>query len=202
MDSDSKHKNGPTISSIILSNDMFSSKILSRQSTVGSCSSRFFYRAAEGVPFQWEKRPGTAIKAQPDDIIPPISPPPAVLAMGLPKPCINVMGEPKPKRWSSAWFVNKIKKIKMEGYNMAHLGGTKKICYSEKYPNFGSERYICESSRMSTSSFSSSTLNDSFRDHKHSSHGNLRPKGLFQGKTFARGPRRLRDIVVYFVRRD
>ncbi|KAK9705814.1 hypothetical protein RND81_07G083900 [Saponaria officinalis] len=199
MDYENKHKNGPRISSILQSNDMFSSKILARQSTVGSCSSRFFYRAAEGVPFQWEKRPGTAITAQPEDVVPPISPPPAVVAMGLPKPCINLMGEPKPRRWSSAWFVNKIRKIKLEGYNMINLGGTKKICYSEKYPNFGSQRYVCDSGRLSTSSFSSSftsSLNGSFRDYKNSSNGNL------QAKAFTCGPKRLSDMVVYFVRKE
>lgn len=52
-----------------------------------SCSSRLYYRTTEGVPFQWEMQPGTPkdpslIEAVP----PPISPPPAVLSLGLPKP--------------------------------------------------------------------------------------------------------------------
>ncbi|KAI4376242.1 hypothetical protein MLD38_014027 [Melastoma candidum] len=52
-----------------------------------SCSTRSFYNLKpEGVPFQWEKRPGTPKNSPAVDVIPPLSPPPAQLSMGLPKP--------------------------------------------------------------------------------------------------------------------
>ncbi|KAK9697515.1 hypothetical protein RND81_08G042800 [Saponaria officinalis] len=108
------------IPSILQSNEMFSSKILARKSTVNSNSSRFYNRAEEGVPFKWERRPGKPISTKTEDhvVMPPLSPPPALLAMGLPKPCMNFIDGPKPKprKWSSAWLVKKIKKIKLEGY--------------------------------------------------------------------------------------
>ncbi|RDX90390.1 hypothetical protein CR513_27745, partial [Mucuna pruriens] len=67
--------------------NMSLSKIVSRGSSMG-CSSRIsYYRSGEGVPFKWEMQPGIA-KEQPKEDVPPLSPPPALLSMGLPKPCI------------------------------------------------------------------------------------------------------------------
>ncbi|XVE98768.1 hypothetical protein REPUB_Repub03eG0137300 [Reevesia pubescens] len=75
--------------------ELFFNRIISRNSSVG-CSSRiYYYRSSEGIPFNWEMQPGTPKEPQKEDILPPISPPPAVLSLGLPKPCINIE-EPKP----------------------------------------------------------------------------------------------------------
>ena len=76
------------------------SKILSRRSSVG-CSSRLsYYRSGEGVPFIWEMQPGIA-KEAPKEVLPPLTPPPALLSLGLPKPCIH---EPKPSTKSRLRF--------------------------------------------------------------------------------------------------
>ncbi|KAK7388520.1 hypothetical protein VNO78_23338 [Psophocarpus tetragonolobus] len=62
-------------------------KIGSRRSSIG-CSSRIsYYRSGEGVPFKWEMQPGIAKEPQPIEDLPPLSPPPALLSLGLPKPC-------------------------------------------------------------------------------------------------------------------
>ncbi|XVF34207.1 hypothetical protein REPUB_Repub18cG0039000 [Reevesia pubescens] len=75
--------------------ELLFNRIISRNSSVG-CSSRiYYYRSSEGIPFNWETQPGTPKESQKEDILPPISPPPAVLSLGLPKPRINIE-EPKP----------------------------------------------------------------------------------------------------------
>ncbi|KAL9224120.1 hypothetical protein vseg_000188 [Gypsophila vaccaria] len=143
MEHDSNIKRN-AMPSILQSNEMFSSKILSRKSTVESNSSRFFNRAEdEGVPFKWERRPGTPILGQPEDVvIPPLSPPPAITAMGLPKPGINVVDGPRPKKWSSAWLVKKIKRIKLEGYSRNVINGSKKMGNHDPETNYGSENKV------------------------------------------------------------
>ncbi|CAI8611165.1 unnamed protein product [Vicia faba] len=65
-----------------------SNKILSRKSSVG-CSSRIsYYRSGEGVPFKWEMQPGIARESSPAKELPPLTPPPKFLSLGLAKPCI------------------------------------------------------------------------------------------------------------------
>ncbi|XP_062079782.1 uncharacterized protein LOC133784455 [Humulus lupulus] len=64
---------------------------LSRNSSVG-CSSRIYYcRSAGtgGIPFDWEMEPGTPKDPPKEEALPPLSPPPAVLSLGLPKPSIT-----------------------------------------------------------------------------------------------------------------
>ncbi|VVB11862.1 unnamed protein product [Arabis nemorensis] len=56
-----------------------------RNSSVGY----YYHRRSEGVPFKWEMQPGTPINTQPVEVVPLISPPPAMLSLGLPKPSIN-----------------------------------------------------------------------------------------------------------------
>ncbi|KAG4383484.1 hypothetical protein GLYMA_13G096700v4 [Glycine max] len=69
--------------------NMSMSKILSRRSSMGSSSRISYYRSSgEGVPFKWEMQPGIAKEQQPREDLPPLSPPPALLSLGLPKPCI------------------------------------------------------------------------------------------------------------------
>lgn len=92
----------------LLQGDEFFHKMLSRNSSVG-CSSRIYYRCPEGVPFQWEMQPGTPKHPQKEDVMPPLSPPPAVLSLGLPKPCIE---QPKAQTWPRLRFWNKSKKSK------------------------------------------------------------------------------------------
>lgn len=84
-------------SSVIHQGDeLFFKRIISRNSSVGYSSRIYYYRSScEGIPFNWEMQPGTPKEPHKEDILPPISPPPAVLSLGLPKPCINVE-EPKP----------------------------------------------------------------------------------------------------------
>ncbi|OAY31946.1 uncharacterized protein LOC110600609 [Manihot esculenta] len=77
--------------SVLHGDELFFNRVISRNPSVGYSSRVFYYRSgAEGVPFQWEMQPGTP-KVQPkEESIPPLSPPPALLSLGLPKPCIDV----------------------------------------------------------------------------------------------------------------
>ncbi|CAK7337572.1 unnamed protein product [Dovyalis caffra] len=76
--------------SVLQGDNFFFNRVISRNSSAG-CSSRiFYYRSAEGVPFKWEMQPGTPKDPPKEEIIPPLSPPPAVLSLGLPKPCIDI----------------------------------------------------------------------------------------------------------------
>ncbi|XP_021836848.1 uncharacterized protein [Spinacia oleracea] len=208
--------------------DLYPSKIMERQSTIGSigsCSSRLYYgRLSEGKAFEWEARPGKAITPQPDNILPPLSPPPAVLAMGLPKPCFDVVDdEPKAKKWSSAWLVKKFKKTMTGHYNYKVVGFPRRM-FSNNEGNkqqeqkqeqeqdwkFESQRsydhHRCESARYSSSSFASTltcSSSNSFRDHqKTSTNGDIQSKALFRGKPFTCNPRGLSDMVVFFVKKS
>ncbi|KAF3452783.1 hypothetical protein FNV43_RR03216 [Rhamnella rubrinervis] len=89
--------------SVLQSDELFLNRITARHSSVG-CSSRvYYYRSSEGVPFQWEMQPGTPKDPPKEEVLPPLSPPPAVISLGLPKPCISE--EPsKPPTSSPLWF--------------------------------------------------------------------------------------------------
>lgn len=95
-------------SSLLQGDDQFFHKNLSRNSSVGCSSRLYYYRSAEGVPFQWERQPGTPKHPPKDEIIPPLSPPPAVRSLDLPKPCFE---EPKARiaSWPRLRFWNKSK---------------------------------------------------------------------------------------------
>ncbi|KAB1204255.1 hypothetical protein CJ030_MR8G016434 [Morella rubra] len=119
----------------LLQGDEFFHKMLSRNSSVG-CSSRIYYRCPEGVPFQWEMQPGTPKHPQKEDVMPPLSPPPAVLSLGLPKPCIE---QPKAQTWPRLRFWNKTRKAKKERMSRQGLGEintTGLARASLKYPSF------------------------------------------------------------------
>ena len=64
--------------------------VISRNSSVGVSSRIFYYyhhRGLDsGVPFKWEMQPGTPINPQPEEIVPPLTPPPALLSRSLTKP--------------------------------------------------------------------------------------------------------------------
>ncbi|EEF29292.1 uncharacterized protein LOC112536885 [Ricinus communis] len=97
--------------SVLQGDEFFFNKVISRNSSM-SCSSRlFYYRSAEGVPFQWEMQPGTAKDPPQEEVLPPLSPPPAVLSLGLPKPCIHDLEEPKVSIKSKLKFWKHIRKI-------------------------------------------------------------------------------------------
>ncbi|OMO51348.1 hypothetical protein COLO4_37717 [Corchorus olitorius] len=155
-------------------NKLFFNKIISRNSSVG-CSSRiYYYRSSEGIPFNWEMQPGTPKQPQEEDILPPISPPPAILSLGLPKPCINVQ-EPKPciKQRFKFWKQGK----KSHGNKKQDLYHGTHDYHSDKYSNY--EMCSCDDGdfmasppRMSSSSSSSSfsfSNGFSFRSSKFSS---------------------------------
>ncbi|EOA17897.1 hypothetical protein CARUB_v10006306mg [Capsella rubella] len=85
------------------------------RSTFSRNSSIGYYddRRSEGVPFKWEMQPGTPIKSQPQETVPPLSPPPAMLSRGLPKPSISIE-EPK-----SFVFPSKLK-LKLRNWKHLH----------------------------------------------------------------------------------
>ncbi|CAK9137958.1 unnamed protein product [Ilex paraguariensis] len=86
-------------------------RILSRESPVGQ-SSRIYYRSAEGVPFKWERRPGTPKNLPEGRLIPPLSPPPAMQSLGLPRPCVHDQPKDSNRRWVLFWKRNKKSKSK------------------------------------------------------------------------------------------
>ena len=147
----------------LVQGDEFFHKVISRDSTEG-CSSRiYYYRNSEGVPFEWEMQPGTPKEPPKDEEIPPITPPPAVLSLGLPKPCIN-NEQPKAKTWLIMLrFWNKIKKNKesksVKGVGSQGSSHDTQDCGAEKFLFCGSDSEFMESSsspRASSSSSSSS----------------------------------------------
>ncbi|KAE9609860.1 hypothetical protein Lal_00006461 [Lupinus albus] len=84
------------------------SNILCRKSSIG-CSSRIsYYRSGEGVPFKWEMKPGIAKESPKEELPPLLTPPPALLSLGLPKTCI--MDNPKPSTRSRFRIWNKKEK--------------------------------------------------------------------------------------------
>ncbi|KAL3532799.1 hypothetical protein ACH5RR_006320 [Cinchona calisaya] len=97
--------------SVLQGDGFYFNHILSRESSVGQ-SSRMYYGRPEGVPFKWEMQPGTPKNGPEEEVIPPLSPPPSVLSLGLPKPCVD---QPKnPDQYSKVWFWRKIKMIHKE----------------------------------------------------------------------------------------
>ncbi|KAJ4828145.1 hypothetical protein Tsubulata_005020 [Turnera subulata] len=105
---------------------LMNSRLISRNSSVG-CSSRIFYyrKGAEGVPFQWEMQPGKPKDPPREETIPPLSPPPAVLSLGLPKPCFDVE-EPKVSIRSKLKLWKYIKKLQRINYKKALRGASRR----------------------------------------------------------------------------
>ncbi|KAM7477932.1 hypothetical protein LguiA_026145 [Lonicera macranthoides] len=104
--------------SVLEGNDGFYfNKILSRDSSIGQ-SSHIYYRDTEGVPFKWEKQPGTPKNPPQKELIPPPVPPPAVQSLGLPRPCLDQVKDSKFSR-SRIWFWKKRKEKEkgQRGYN-------------------------------------------------------------------------------------
>ncbi|CAN8301544.1 unnamed protein product [Cochlearia groenlandica] len=67
---------------------------ISRNSSVGVSSRIFYYyhhrNLDDGVPFKWEMQPGTPINTPAaEEVVPPITPPPAFLSLNFPKPSLG-----------------------------------------------------------------------------------------------------------------
>ncbi|CAH2077938.1 unnamed protein product [Thlaspi arvense] len=84
---------------------------ISRNSSTGY----YYHQRSEGVPFKWEMQPGTPINTHPVEIVPPISPPPAMLSLGFPKPSISVE-EPKHSVFPSKLKLRNWKHIRCKRY--------------------------------------------------------------------------------------
>lgn len=97
--------------SVLKGDKVFSQRVLSRDS-VGYSSRVGYGRLPEGVPFQWEMQPGTPknLPSSKEHNLPPLSPPPAVVSLGLPRPCIDCEDRPKEQTsWSKLKFWKKIR---------------------------------------------------------------------------------------------
>ncbi|MFS7981637.1 hypothetical protein Hanom_Chr10g00953301 [Helianthus anomalus] len=80
-------------------------KILSRDSSLGQ-SSRIYYRSTTnvGVPFQWEKKPGTPMNPPREEVIlqpPPPPPSPAMQSLVLSRPNMDMKDS---SLWGRFWF--------------------------------------------------------------------------------------------------
>ncbi|KAM6552747.1 hypothetical protein CsatB_013509 [Cannabis sativa] len=136
---------------------------LSRNSSVG-CSSRIYYYRSTGtggIPFEWEMQPGTPKDPPKEEALPPLSPPPAVLSLGLPKPCIihNIQDQPSnPNRRRRLvvlrfWKKNNNKK----NHNNNNIIDFKDERFGGEFSNSDSE-FMASPARDSSSSSSSSSL--------------------------------------------
>ncbi|CAH8279996.1 unnamed protein product [Arabidopsis lyrata] len=161
----------PKASLLLLEDDLCKRESeISRNSSVGVSSRLFYYyhhrSFNEGVPFKWEMQPGTPINPPPEEIIRPITPPPAFLSLGFPKPSISVVGGSNKhslfpanlklwrwknlrkrylSRWSSQSMLNK-------DYHISRDGNSNSCDELERFEEFKDYR----SSSCSSSSSSSS----------------------------------------------
>ncbi|KAL5769204.1 hypothetical protein ACOSQ2_015987 [Xanthoceras sorbifolium] len=148
--------------SVLEGDELFSNKLLSRNSSVGYSSRILYYRTTEGVPFKWEMEPGTPKDPPKEDNLPPLSPPPAVLSLGLPKPCISIE-EPEASMISRLMFWKHKKKINekvqkgtSKGNNHVNSYGSEDKSVNLEFYSSDSEEYFMGSRSNSSSSSSSS----------------------------------------------
>ncbi|KAF8102590.1 hypothetical protein N665_0198s0288 [Sinapis alba] len=142
---------------------------ISRSSSVGVSSRLFYYyhhRSLEdGVPFKWEMQPGTPINPPTEDIIPPITPPPALLSRSLTKPSLGESNKRSPftakvKLWKWKSIRNKYfskwssQSMHSRDYKNGGHGGSKNYC-GELERTKETEDYRSSSSSCSLSSTSS-----------------------------------------------
>ncbi|KAK4355419.1 hypothetical protein RND71_024390 [Anisodus tanguticus] len=138
------------------------SRILSRESSVGHSSRIYYYRRrAEGVPFQWERQPGTPKNPPKEDVnIPPLSPPPSFQSLGLHKPCFHDDNEQQESKTLKVWLSKKIKKfhpLKSFGKSRQNLHGS-----LDRVVESDGEFVASLFKNSSSSSSSSSSSTDSF----------------------------------------
>ncbi|KAJ6742894.1 OXYSTEROL-BINDING 4B-LIKE PROTEIN-RELATED [Salix viminalis] len=151
--------------SLLQGDNFFFNRVISRNSSVGGSSRILYYRSAEGVPFTWEMQPGTPKDPPPkEEIIPPLSPPPALLGMGLPKPCFDIE-EPKTSMRSRFRFWKNIKKNKRNEKPQQGSQGNNDIINAtdesgkfEVFEFYSSDCDFIPSSPQNLSSSSSSSL--------------------------------------------
>ncbi|XWS28105.1 hypothetical protein CRYUN_Cryun25bG0036800 [Craigia yunnanensis] len=147
--------------SVIQGDELFFNRIISRNTSVDYSSRIYYYRSSEGIPFNWEMQPGTPKEPHEEDILPPISPPPAVLSLGLPKPCINIEA-PKPsmklrfKFWKQGKKNHGNKKLDQAGSKGNNLDLTESVKYSNYEMCSSDDGEFMASPRLSSSSSSSS----------------------------------------------
>lgn len=92
--------------SLLEGDGFYFNRILSRDSSVGQSSRIYYQNVTEGVPFKWEKQPGTPKNPQQNEAIPPPTPPPAAQKVGRFRP-------PKEPSRSNLWrFLKRSKKGK------------------------------------------------------------------------------------------
>ena len=146
--------------------NFFSGRVISRNSSAG-CSSRIFYnRSAEGVPFKWELQPGTPRDPPREEIIPALSPPPAMLSLGLRKPCRDMEGTKTSMRSRFRFWklIEKNKRNKKsqrgsEGNNFIYIDNNES-CTSERFEFYISDGdFMASPPRISSSSSSLSSSN-------------------------------------------
>ncbi|KAM0967051.1 hypothetical protein ACFX1X_023051 [Malus domestica] len=144
---------------------LFNRNLLRNSSSPLGCSSRVYYcRSTEGVPFDWEMQPGTPRNPPKEEAIPPISPPPAVLSLGLPKPCIDQQLHTNNKPPTSPlhrvkFWSKKSKTKKQRKNNLQHNGGLDKF---DKVEFCSSDSEFMASSSSPRNSSSSSLSSFSF----------------------------------------
>ncbi|XP_038993925.1 uncharacterized protein LOC120117765 [Hibiscus syriacus] len=134
--------------------EKFSNRIISRNSSVGYSSRIYYYRSSEGIPFNWEMQPVTPKEPQKEDTLPPISQPPAVLSLGLPKPRIDIVDDPKPFKLRVFKFWKQGKRS--QGNNSKRLDQTDKYCSSCEMSSSDDGDFMASPPRISSSSSSSS----------------------------------------------
>ncbi|XP_059287903.1 uncharacterized protein LOC132041125 [Lycium ferocissimum] len=142
------------------------SRILSRESSVGQSSRIYYYRRrGEGVPFEWERQPGTPKNLPKEDVnIPPLSPPPSFQNLRLPKPCFNDDVDPQEMKRLKVWLTKKIKKLHPLKSTFGkshprsdHVGESDGEFVSSSFKNSSSS-----SSSSSTDSFASNSKEDPY----------------------------------------
>ncbi|KDP36393.1 hypothetical protein JCGZ_08662 [Jatropha curcas] len=175
--------------SILQGNEFFFNKVISRNSSVGCSSGVFYYRSAEGVPFQWEMQPGTPKNPPKEEILPPLSPPPAMLSLGLPKPNIviddvsNVSIKSRLKFWK---YFKKSKRSR--GFpSKATIVKNNATISSDKFDGSefcSSDEEFMVSPRNSSSSSSSMSLSFSNRNSRQSSRSDSSPNSPWNFTSF------------------
>lgn len=105
--------------SVLRGKEVYINKILSRDSSTGQ-SSRIYYSSTTslGVPFQWERKPGTPMNPPLETILPPTPPPlpPAARSLALPQPNVDMRNSSLSwKFW--LWKRRLSKNMRMHIYN-------------------------------------------------------------------------------------
>ncbi|KAJ8767315.1 hypothetical protein K2173_017359 [Erythroxylum novogranatense] len=192
----------------VIQEDDYMKRVISRNSSVG-CSSRvFYYRSSEGVPFKWEMQPGTPKDPQKEDAIPPLSPPPAILSLGLPTPCI-LIEEPKPSVRFRLKIWKHIKKLHLSRQSKSMSRRSNVITDGTSSPDkfdrlefYSSDGDFMTSPRKSISSTSSSLLFSNSNGHSIRSSRLESPARETRQGPYGCGPWSVTSVLVSLIRRN